>query len=126
MVFGSIGFIAPFASNGTVVLLLLGVFAVPVLARPQALRWPFLDPLLATGLAVLVIWSMISTLWAPGPSFTSSLRTAGVILAGLVLVKTAFHLDVKARRGALIAVMAGILVAILFFAFELATTAAIT
>ncbi len=126
VVFGAIGFIAPFASNGTMVLLLLGVFAVPVLTRPEALRWPFLDPLLATGLMVLVIWSMISTLWAPGPSFTSSLRTAGVILAGLLLVKTVWHLDVKARRGALIAVMAGILAAILFFAFELATTAAIT
>lgn len=126
VVFGAIGLIAPFASNGTVVLLLLGVFAVPVLTRLQALRWPFLDPLLATGLAVLVIWSMISTLWAPGPSFTSSLRTAGVILAGLLLVKTAWHLDAKACRWVRIAVMAGILAAMVFFAFELATTAAIT
>ncbi len=126
VVFGAIGLIAPFASNGTVVLLLLGVFAVPVLARADALRWPFLDPLLAIGLAVLVAWSMVSTLWAPGPSFTSSLRTAGVILAGLVLVKTAWHLDAKARHRARIAVMVGILAAMVFFAFELATTAAIT
>lgn len=126
VVFGAIGFIAPFASNGTVVLLLLGVFAVPVLTRTEALRWSFLDPLVVCGLLVLVVWSMISTLWSPGPSFTSSLRTAGVILAGLLLVKTAWHLDPKARRAVRIAVMAGIIVAILFFAFELATTASIT
>ncbi len=126
MVFGAIGFIAPLASYGTVVLLLLGVFAVPVLARAEALRWSFLDPLLATGLIVLVIWSMISTLWTPGPSFTSSLRAASVILAGLLLVKTAWHLDVKARHWVRIAVMAGIIAAMLLFAFELATTAFIT
>lgn len=124
--FGAIGLIAPFASNGTVVLLLLGVLAVPVLTRTQALSWPFIDPLLGGGLMALVAWSMVSTLWAPGPSFTSSLRTALVILAGLVLVKTAVHLDAITRRRAQIAVMVGILAAMFFFAFELATSAAIT
>ena len=112
---GAIAPVAVYANNGTVPILMVACLGIP---RPsQALRDArrLLTTPCGLALIALVVWGLVSTLWAPGGTDAAvrMLKVAAIMLAGVLFIVAIGQMDSDERRAAGIAfavAVAGIVV----------------
>lgn len=115
----SVPFIAPLLSVAAILVLLLG----PLRAR----RWPDPPRDIAAILALLVLYGLLSALWAvqPRQSLLLAARLLGLFVVGLLLLDGASKLEPPERRWFESAFLAGFLIGVVFILVESATDASL-
>jgi O-antigen ligase len=119
--------VAVYASNGTVVLLVLAALGLGSLAPGLAHLQRMLSTIFGLGLASLVVWSFVTTTWAPtgwSAALTAS-RLTLVCLAGLLALAAIAQLGAAQRRVAQTALAVSGLAMLGFLALEIATDGAL-
>ncbi len=126
LAYASLGPVAVFASNATVIVLLVTLVAVPA-AVASGLRWQALsNPLLGIGLVTIAVWIVVSTAWAPGLRPLKVLSVIAIMAVGTAHVVVAGRLASAARRPVENAVIIGGALALGLMAIELLTRGAMT
>jgi len=114
--------LAPLAPRVTVpALFVLFVFQIVEMARRRSL--PSINIPLAAGLAALVAWAYLSTLWALAPTGAATTRLIPMFIAGLFVIAWARD---RADRTHIDVLLGGFAVAIAIYVFEAITWAWLT